>query len=214
MDNSVPPRVGQGIPGFRLEAYCPERKRYCEVALEDLLNQGKWFILFFYPADFSVVCPTELAELAAIHAPLRELGCTVIAVSGDSVHTHLGWLRQESLLEQVGFPMASDIRGRLAEALGILDEHTGLPLRATILVNPDGVIMDMEIAYFNVGRNVRELLRKVAAYMHITANPKEACPAGWQPGDTALTPDEELVGRVETVWQAKKDVTDQGDDQD
>lgn len=189
-------KVGQPVPGFKLETFDPTEGGFGEVDLGDLHKKGKWVILFFYPADFTFVCPTELADLAAKHEELTKLGAEVISVSTDTKFTHLAWKTDERLLADVKYKMAADPTGEVSRFFDVWDYDTGLALRGTFVINPEGLLVSSEINYYNVGRNADELTRKMEANSYLIDNPSEACPAKWSPGDKTLTPSEKLVGKV------------------
>lgn len=189
-------KVGQPVPEFKLQAYDPTEVAISEVDLGTLRKEGKWTILFFYPADFTFVCPTELADLAAKYETLKELGAEVISVSTDTPYTHLAWKNDERLLADVQFKMAADPTGEMSRFFDVWDFETGLALRGTFVINPDGLLVSSEINFYNVGRNGDELVRKVEANTYLKDHPEEACPAKWTPGDKTLTPSEALVGNV------------------
>jgi peroxiredoxin (alkyl hydroperoxide reductase subunit C) len=188
--------VGQPVVDFSLKVYDPVEGFFGEMDMEKLMEEGKWVILFFYPADFTFVCPTELADLASKHEELAKMGFEVFSVSTDTEFAHLAWRNSEKLLETVKFKMAADPTGKVSRYFGVYDEESGLALRGTFLINPDGVLVSKEINFYNVGRNADELLRKCQANLHLRANPNEACPAKWTPGAKTLTPSEKLVGHV------------------
>lgn len=189
-------RVGQPVPPFKMETFDPTEGFFGEVDLGKLREEGKWVVLFFYPADFTFVCPTELADLAEKHAELKEMGAEVISVSTDTKFTHMAWKNDERLLENVKYQMASDATGEVSRFFDIWDYDTGLALRGTFIINPDGVLVSAETNFYNVGRNADELVRKMKANVHLRENPNEACPAKWEPGKKTLTPGEGLVGKV------------------
>ena len=188
--------VGEKVAPFELETFNPAACKFGQFHLRDAAAGGKWTVLVFYPADFTFVCPTELADLAEKHAELEALGAEVLSVSTDTKFTHMGWQAQERLLKDVKYPMASDARGRLARALGAYDYKTGLAYRGTFIINPDGVLAGAEINLNNVGRDMDELVRKLKAFAHTYKNPAEVCPAKWKPGEKTLKPSEKLVGKV------------------
>ncbi|BAH74261.1 peroxiredoxin [Solidesulfovibrio magneticus] len=188
--------VGQPVVDFSLKVYDPEEGFFGEMDMEKLMEDGKWVILFFYPADFTFVCPTELADLAAKHEELKKLGFEVFSVSTDTEFAHLAWRNSERLLENVKYKMAADPTGKVSRYFGVYDEESGLALRGTFIINPDGVLVSKEINFYNVGRNADELLRKCQANVYLREHPAEACPAKWTPGDKTLTPSEQLVGKV------------------
>ncbi|OGR62353.1 MAG: peroxiredoxin [Elusimicrobia bacterium GWB2_63_16] len=188
--------VGEKVAPFELETFDPAACKFGRFSLADALKKGRWTVLVFYPADFTFVCPTELADLAAHHRELEKLGAEVLSVSTDTKFTHMGWQAQERLLKDVKYPMAADARGRLAQALGAYDYKSGLAYRGTFVINPDGVLAGAEVNLNNVGRDMAELVRKMKAFEHTYKNPAEVCPAKWKPGEKTLKPSEKLVGKV------------------
>jgi len=150
----------------------------------------------FYPADFTFVCPTELADLADQHARLAELGAHVIAVSTDTKFAHMVWRNSEGLMKNVKYTLASDTTGAVSRLFGVYDASTGLALRGTFIINPEGKLVASEVNFYNVGRNAGELVRKMEANVHLMANPNEACPANWTPGSKTLRPGKDIVGNV------------------
>ncbi|EHJ47986.1 Peroxiredoxin [Solidesulfovibrio carbinoliphilus subsp. oakridgensis] len=188
--------VGQEVADFSLKVYDPVEGAFGEMDTEEIKKDGKWTILVFYPADFTFVCPTELADLATKHEELVKLGFEVFSVSTDTEFAHLAWRNSERLLENVKFKMASDPTGQISRYFGVYDAESGLALRGTFIINPDGLLVSKEINFYNVGRNADELLRKCQANVYLRENPAEACPAKWTPGGQTLTPSEKLVGKV------------------
>lgn len=188
--------TGGKVTPFELETYEPAACKFGRFKLEDAKKAGRWTVLVFYPADFTFICPTELADLAEKHAELQKLGVEVLSVSTDTKFTHMGWQAQERLLKDVKFPMAWDPRGLLAQQLGAYDYKSGLAYRGTFIINPDGVLAGAEVNLNNVGRNMEELVRKLKAFAYTRKNPAEVCPAKWKPGDKTLKPSEKLVGNV------------------
>lgn len=195
-DELIPIGVGATVPDFEMETYEPAEGTFGSVSLAKLKEEGKWTILVFYPADFTFVCPTELADLANKHAKLEELGAKVISVSTDTKFSHLAWRNSEKLLENVKYTMAADTTGDVGRLLGVFDEATGLALRGTFIINPSGVLVSSEINFYNVGRDADELVRKMEANAYLINHPAEACPAKWTQGSKTLTPSEKLVGNV------------------
>ncbi len=188
--------VGQQVPNFEIEIYDTAKQDFGKLSLSDLKARKEWLILFFYPADFTFVCPTELDDLAGVYDELKKMGCEVLAVSTDTKYTHLAWHRDELLLKGVKYPMGADTTGNLSRMFGVYDENTGLALRGTFIINPEGKLVASEINYYNVGRNSYELLRKMKANVYLAVHPEEACPAKWQEGDKTLKPSADLVGNV------------------
>lgn len=189
-------RVGRQVKDFTLETYDPKEGAFGEFSLEKQKAEKKWTILFFYPADFTFVCPTELADLADKYKELTDLGAEVVSVSTDTKFTHLAWKQDERLLENVKYIMGADANGAVSRYFGVYDCKTGLDLRGTFIINPDGLLVGSEINFYNVGRNADELVRKMEANSYLLDHPEEACPAKWTPGEKTLTPSEALVGKV------------------
>jgi peroxiredoxin (alkyl hydroperoxide reductase subunit C) len=201
--NPTPVKIGERVQSFTFNTYNPRDDRFEECCTAKLLTGKKWVILFFYPADFTFVCPTELADLANYHEELIRLGVEVISVSTDTQFSHLAWCKAEKLLQNVKFLMASDPTGQVARLFGIYDNITGTAFRGTFIINPEGVFVGAEINYANVGRNAAELLRKVKAMIYLRSAPDQACPAGWEEGSPTLTPSEAMVGNVYGHLQKK-----------
>src|SRR3989304_1937118 len=125
------------------------------------------------------------------------MGADIVTVSTDTQFVHLAWHRSEKELAQVRYAMAADPTGKIARMFGVYDENSGLDLRGTFIINPEGVLLNTEVNFYNLGRNIDELLRKISANIHLAANPAEVCPAQWkQEGDTTLKPSAGLVGKV------------------
>lgn len=188
--------VGAVVPDFEMETYDPADASFGKVSLAELRKKGKWTILVFYPADFTFVCPTELADLAEKHAALKKLGAEVIGVSTDTKFSHLAWRNSEKLLASVKYLLAADPTGKVSRLFGVYDEGSGLALRGTFIINPEGQLVSSEVNFYNVGRNADELLRKMEANAYLAKHPDEACPAKWQKGAKTLKPDESMVGKV------------------
>ncbi len=188
--------VGMEVPNFELETYDPVEREFGKIGLEKLKKQDKWTILVFYPADFTFVCPTELADLAEKYEALKKLGAEVISVSTDTKFSHLAWKDAEKLLAKVKYPMGADPTGAVSRLFGVYDPASGLALRGTFIINPQGKLVSAEVNFYNVGRNADELLRKMEANAYLMKHPDEACPARWEKGAKTLKPSEKLVGRV------------------
>lgn len=189
-------KVGDRIPSLEMDAYFPDRDELGKINLSGIIQEGKWLVLFFYPADYTFVCPTELADVGRIYPQLKELGVEVVSVSTDTHFVHYAWKRTEKLLADISFPMAADPTHKISRIFGVLDENTGLALRGTFVIDPDGTLVASEINYYPVGRNAEELLRKIRAFQHVRNNPQQVCPARWEPGKKTLTPGKEIVGKV------------------
>jgi peroxiredoxin (alkyl hydroperoxide reductase subunit C) len=189
-------KVGDKVPNLTFEVYDPNDKKFKVIKTEELLKEGKWIILFFYPADFTFVCPTELKDLSDKYEALKKLGVEVFSMSTDTKYVHLAWQESEPLLKDVKFKMGSDANGNISRLFGIYNEEAGLSRRGTFVISPDGILLGIEVTYDNVGRNADELLRKVKAHVYLSKHPEEACPAKWDDGKQTLKPSESLVGKV------------------
>ncbi len=189
-------KTGQFVPDFELETYLPLKNDFGKISLQEVKTAKKWFVLVFYPADFTFVCPTELQDLANEYTNLQKLGCEVVSVSTDTKFAHLAWQQSEKLLEKVSYPMAADPTGKVSRFFGVYDEATGLALRGTFVINPEGKLISSEINFYDVGRNVKELLRKMRANAYLVTHPNEVCPARWDEGSKTLKPSAKIVGRV------------------
>jgi peroxiredoxin (alkyl hydroperoxide reductase subunit C) len=189
-------RVGQKVPGFTMNTFEPAKGRFGEFKFSSGKKKKRWTLLFFYPADYTFICPTELADLARIHGELKKLDFDVVAVSTDTHFVHMAWQRDEKLLENIRYVMGADPTGTVSRLFGVYDGETGLALRGTFIISPDGELVGSEVNFYNVGRNADELLRKCEAFVHVRANPDQVCPARWSPGEKTLSPGEDLVGRV------------------
>ena len=194
-------RVGQTVPALEMETYDPAVGDFGKFSLAGAQAAGRWTILVFYPADFTFVCPTELADLAEKHAALAGLGAEVVGVSTDTKFSHLAWLGTEKLLAGVKYTLAADPTGKVSKLFGVYDEGSGLALRGTFIINPAGLLVSSEVNFYNVGRNADELLRKTEANVYLAKHPSEACPAKWKPGGKTLTPGKDMVGKVYEALQ-------------
>ncbi|GLY70676.1 alkyl hydroperoxide reductase subunit C [Amycolatopsis taiwanensis] len=167
---------------------------FVEVSDQDL--RGKWAVVFFYPADFTFVCPTELGDLADNYAEFQRLGVEIYSVSTDTHFTHKAWHETSDTIGKITYPMIGDPTGEVTRNFDVLREGQGLADRGTFVIDPDGVIQAMEITAEGVGRNAAELLRKVKAAQYVREHPNEVCPAKWEEGEDTLTPSLDLVGKI------------------
>ena len=192
-------RIGQKVENFKIEAYDPSNYGFTEIDFKKLQTDGQWLVLFFYPADFTFVCPTELADLAEIDDFLRKMNITLVSMSTDTKFAHMAWRNSEKLLEKVSYLMGADPTGEVARYFRVYDYGAGTAFRGTFIIDQDGLLVGQEINFNNVGRNSEELLRKLRAFTYVRQNPAEVCPARWKPNDKTLTPSEKLVGNVYDV---------------
>ena len=166
------------------------------VAVSDADLKGKWSVVFFYPADFTFVCPTELGDLADNYAEFQRLGVEVYSVSTDTHFTHKAWHGSSDTIGKIQYPMLGDPTLEISRNFEILREGQGLADRGTFLIDPEGVIQFLEVTAEGIGRNAVELLRKVKAAQYVAAHPGEVCPAKWEEGDDTLAPSLDLVGKL------------------
>jgi peroxiredoxin (alkyl hydroperoxide reductase subunit C) len=166
------------------------------VPLTDADLKGKWAVFVFYPADFTFVCPTELGDLADQYAEFQKLGVEVYGVSTDTHFTHKAWHDASDTIKKVQYPLVGDPTATLARNFGVLIEEEGLALRGSFVVNPEGLIKVEEIHDLGIGRDAKELLRKVQAAQYVASHPGEVCPAKWTPGASTLKPSLSLVGKI------------------
>jgi len=186
------PIINSFIPEFKVNAYHNGEFK----TLTDKDVKGKWGIFFFYPADFTFVCPTELEDMADNYAKFKELGVEVYSVSTDTHFVHKAWHDASESIKKIQYPMIADPTGVLTRALGVHIEEEGIAYRGTFVFNPEGQIKITEIHDNGIGRNASELLRKVEAALFVAEHPNEVCPAKWKKGDKTLKPGIDLVGKI------------------
>lgn len=194
-------KVGHPIPDYEFEVFQNDEVK--KMKLSDY--RGKWLVLFFYPADFTFVCPTELEELAKLYPEFQKLDTEVVSMSADTVFTHKAWHDTSPSIKAIEFPMGADPAGRLSRAFGTHIENNGLghiedeglSLRGTFIVDPDGVLKTAEVHDNGIGRSAKELMRKLQAAQFVKKHGGQVCPAEWNPGDETLKGgDLNLVGKL------------------
>lgn len=168
--------------------------KFIEVSDDDL--RGKWSVVFFYPADFTFVCPTELGDLADNYAEFKKLGVEIYSVSTDTHFTHKAWHDSSDTIRKIEYIMVGDPTGVLSRNFGVMIEDAGLAERGTFVIDPQGRIQIIEINAGGIGRDASELLRKVKAAQYVAAHPGEVCPAKWKEGEKTLAPSLDLVGKI------------------
>jgi alkyl hydroperoxide reductase subunit AhpC len=173
--------VGNKLPEFALQAVVSLEKGKEFREITQASYPGKWTVLFFWPMDFTFVCPTEIAEFGRRNADFRDRDAQVLGASTDTQYVHLAWRQQHSDLKDLPFPMLADTKRELSTALGVLHEESGVPLRATFIVDPQGIIRHVSVNDLSVGRNVDEALRVLDALQT-----DELCPYNWQRGEPTL----------------------------
>ena len=184
--------INTTIKPFAATAY--KEGKFVDVTDADV--KGKWAIFFFYPADFTFVCPTELEDLAGIYPTLQSLNVEVYSVSTDTHFSHKAWHDTSPAIGKINYYMLGDQSGTITNNFDVMRPGVGLADRATFLVDPEGVIQFMEITSEGVGRNATELLRKVKAAQYVAAHPGEVCPAKCEEGEETLAPSLDLVGKI------------------
>ena len=173
--------VGDKLPEFELQSVVSleSGKEFATVTHRDY--PGKWKVLFFWPMDFTFVCPTEIAEFGKMNKAFADRDAQVLGASTDTHYVHLNWRKHNEDLKDLPFPMLADTKRELSSALGVLHKQDGVPLRATFIVDPDGIIRHVSVNDLSVGRNVNEVLRVLDALQT-----DELCPCNWQKGEETL----------------------------
>jgi peroxiredoxin (alkyl hydroperoxide reductase subunit C) len=186
------PIIGQEIADFEVEMFHNEKIEKTHLSH----YRGQWMILFFYPSDFTFVCPTELEDMADLYQSFQKEGAEVLSVSTDTVHVHKAWHDVSKAVKKVTFPMIADPTGELSREFGVYIDEKGITLRGTFIIDPNGVLQAYEVSADGIGRNADELLRKLQAAKFVHEHGSEVCPARWKPGAKTLTPGLDLVGKI------------------
>ena len=184
--------INSEIKPFNATAF--KNGEFVEISEADV--KGKWAVFFFYPADFTFVCPTELEDLADNYAEFKKLGVEIYGVSTDTHFAHKAWHDTSEAIKKVQYPLVGDPTATLARNFEVLIEEEGLALRGTFVINPEGEIKVMEVHDNGIGRDASELLRKVKAAQYVASHPGEVCPAKWEEGAATLKPSLDLVGKI------------------
>ncbi|GAB3731406.1 alkyl hydroperoxide reductase subunit C [Luteimonas pelagia] len=184
--------INSRIKPFKAQAF--QAGKFREVSEADLL--GKWSVVFFYPADFTFVCPTELEDLADKQDELQKMGVEIYSVSTDTHFSHKAWHDSSESIGKIRYTMIGDPTGLVTNNFGVMREGQGLADRATFVIDPEGVIQAVEITAEGIGRDADDLVRKIKAAQHVAANPGEVCPAKWKEGEKTLKPSLDLVGKI------------------
>ena len=166
------------------------------ITVTDADVKGKWAVFFFYPADFTFVCPTELGDVADHYEELQKLGVEVYSVSTDTHFTHKAWHDSSETIGKIKYTMIGDPTMQISRNFEILREDQGLANRGTFIVDPQGIIQAVEITAEGIGRIAADLLRKIKAAQYVAAHPGEVCPAKWEEGEATLAPSLDLVGKI------------------
>lgn len=181
-------RVGQVAPDFTTIAVFDQE--FMDVTLSSY--RGQYVVLFFYPLDFTFVCPTEIVAFSDRYSEFETLNTQVLGISVDSQFSHLAWIqtdRKEGGVGDLNYPLLSDLKKDISAAYNVLDPNEGIALRGLFIIDPEGLIQHTTINNLAFGRNVDETLRTLKAIQHVQSHPDEVCPADWQPGEPTMTPD-------------------------
>lgn len=184
--------INTEVKPFKAHAF--RNGEFSEVTEKDL--HGRWSVVFFYPADFTFVCPTELEDLADHYEELQKIGVEVFSVSTDTHFAHKAWHDTSAAIGKIAFTMVGDPTGQISRNFEVMIEEDGVADRGTFVIDPEGRIQIIEINAGGVGRSAAELLRKIKAAQYVAAHPNEVCPAKWQEGDETLAPSLDLVGKI------------------
>ena len=184
--------INSRVPDFSVQAFY--NGEFKTVTNQDI--KGKWAIFFFYPADFTFVCPTELVDMADKYEEFQKMGVEIFSVSTDTHFVHKAWHDTSDSINKIKYPMLADPTGFLSRAFGVMIEEDGMAYRGTFVVNPDGLIKLAEIQDNAIGRNADELMRKVKAAQFVATHDGEVCPAKWEEGTETLKPSIDLVGKI------------------
>ena len=185
-------KINEKAPELKGDAFVGNEIK--KISLDDY--KGKWVILFFYPADFTFVCPTELGELADNFKRIQDEGAEVISVSTDTTFVHKAWHDNSPTIKKIKFPMFADPTRRVCNNYGTLIDEDGLSLRATFIIDPEGIVKAFEFHDNSIGRSIEELIRKLQAAKFVEENKGQVCPMNWKPGEKTLTPGLDLVGKI------------------
>jgi len=184
--------INTQIKPFNASAY--KNGEFIDVSSEDI--NGKWSVFFFYPADFTFVCPTELGDLADQYEEFQKRGVEIYSVSTDTHFTHKAWHDSSDTIGKINYTMIGDPTGQITRNFEVMREGEGLADRGTFLVDPEGIIQAMEITAEGIGRDASSLLDKVKAAQYVASHPGEVCPAAWKEGEATLAPSLDLVGKI------------------
>jgi peroxiredoxin (alkyl hydroperoxide reductase subunit C) len=184
--------IDKEAPKFSAEAFFENKIQKINIEA----YRGKWVVLFFYPADFTFICPTELGELADRYSEIQGLNAEIISVSTDTAFVHKAWFDNSETINKIKFPMLADPTGKVCKDYGTYIDEEGLSLRATVLIDPDGIVKSYEINDNSIGRSSYEIIRKIQAANFVRENGGEVCPMNWKPGEKTLKPGLDLVGKI------------------
>ena len=185
-------RINEVVPEFETKAF--HENKIKKIKLSDY--KGKWVVMFFYPADFTFICPTELEELARNYEKLKSMQVEILSVSTDTEFVHKAWHDNSPAIKNVNFPMLADPTGKICKLFGTYIREEGLALRGSFILDPDGILKAYEMHDNSIGRSAEELIRKIQAAQFVKEHGGEVCPANWKPGSKTLKPGLDLVGKI------------------
>ncbi|NUQ82791.1 MAG: peroxiredoxin [Bacteroidetes bacterium] len=185
-------QIGKKIVDFKAQAFI--NNGFKTITTQDVM--GKWSVFFFYPADFTFVCPTELEDLANLYDQFKSMNTEIYSVSTDTHFVHKAWHDASETIRKIKYPMLADPTGVITRGFDVYIEEEGLAERGTFIVNPQGEIVSYEVVAGNIGRNAAELLRRLKALQFVASHPGEVCPAKWEEGKSTLKPSIDLVGKI------------------
>jgi NADH-dependent peroxiredoxin subunit C len=187
--------VGRKAPDFLAHSY--HQNKFKDIRLSSL--KGKWVILAFYPGDFTFICPTELSRFADMHNDFKKVNAEILSVSTDSEHVHKAWADQSPSIKKIQYPMIADTAGKISRLYGVYIDSgidDGRALRATFIIDPDGIVRSADVHDNSIGRSVKEVLRKLQAAKYVKEHGGEVCPVEWETGGKTLKPGIGLVGKI------------------
>jgi len=184
--------INKPAPVFTAKAF--HNQEINNINLKDYL--GRWVILFFYPADFTFVCPTELGDLAERYEEFKQKKVEILSISTDTAFVHKAWHDGSDTIKKIKYPMVADPTGKICQAYGTYLPEEGISLRGTFIIDPDGILKAYEINDNSIGRSSRELLRKIEAAKFVREHGDKVCPANWEPGKESLKPGLDLIGKI------------------
>lgn len=174
--------IREPVGDFILESY--QQGKIKRVQLSKY--KGQWIILFFYPGDFTFVCPTELSEAADNYQQIKKLGAEILSISTDSVYVHQAWHDTSAMIKKITFPMLADPSGQVSQQFSVYQPDKGTSMRATFLIDPRGILRAQEIHDDSIGRSITETIRRLQAGIYTASHPGQVCPASWQPGEKTI----------------------------
>ncbi|MBT3408526.1 redoxin domain-containing protein [Candidatus Woesearchaeota archaeon] len=184
--------INKLAPNFNIKAFYNNEIK--NISLSDF--KGKWVVLFFYPADFTFICPTELGELADSYQKLKEMNTEVISLSTDTAFVHKAWFDNSPTIQKIRFFMGADPTGQVCRDYGTYIDDEGLSWRGSFIIDPDGILKAYELHENSIGRDINELIRKIQAAQYVREHKGEVAPCQWKPGDKTLKPGLDLVGKI------------------